>query len=327
MIQNNCLTAFIPNKVMSMKLKVPVNSFESAVNQINAGADEIYMGLDDELFSKMSFSARAQVTSHGVHGTLTKNEFKKTVNYAHSHNVVVNFTVNCQFVSNSEGGFIRRRYLEHVMTGIDMGVDALIVSDLGNILFLKKNRIDFPIIAGSYFNAFNIESINLLKSLGVFRVCLPDQMKISEIKEIKDNTGVEIETFIGYGCSNLSGSCNFCHNNGEQLHVGVTCRNIYNVEGMGEYDIMDASCDCAICAIPSLIDIGVDSVKLIGRENSDNDKYNITRMYREAIDSYIITGVLEKERLVTYVPWWEKVMCSKRCKYTSHPFNLYCSYI
>ena len=39
-----------------MKIKVPVNSFDSAVRQIDAGADEIYMGMNDELFSAMSFS-------------------------------------------------------------------------------------------------------------------------------------------------------------------------------------------------------------------------------------------------------------------------------
>jgi len=45
-----------------------------------------------------------------------------------------------------------------------MGADALIVSDIGNILFLKEKGITIPIIAGSYFNAFNIEALNTLSS-------------------------------------------------------------------------------------------------------------------------------------------------------------------
>ena len=115
-----------------MKMKVPVNSFDSAVRQISAGADEIYMGMNDDLFSTMSFSARAQITSHGVHSTLSPLEFYRTLKYAHSKNVAVNYTVNCQYMSHSDNDFMRKRYLQHVLMGIEMGVDALIVSDIGN---------------------------------------------------------------------------------------------------------------------------------------------------------------------------------------------------
>lgn len=312
---------------IAVKIKAPVNSLESAVKQIQAGADEIYMGMDDSLFSKMSFSARAQVTSHGVHSTLPPREFKEIVDYAHSMNVLVDFTVNCQFVSNSHQGFLRKHYLEHVIAGIDMGVDALIVSDIGNIIFLRENGITTPIIAGSYFNAFNVETINLLANLGVVRVCLPDQMKLCEIKEIIDKTNLEMEVFIGYGCANLSGSCNFCHNNGEQIHVGVTCRNEYDIEGCNKCNILDACCDCAICSIPFLIDIGVQSAKLVGRESSGEDFYQITRMYRNAIDSYKATGHFDKDKIMMQVPWWKNAMCSMRCKYSSNYKNIYQTYI
>lgn len=310
-----------------MKLKVPVNSFDSAIRQIYAGADEIYLGMDDSIFSNMSFSARAQITSHGVHSTLSPSEFKKTVEYAHSKNVTVNFTVNCQYISNSSNNFLRQEYLNHVKKGIDMGADALIVSDIGNILYLKEKGISIPIIAGSYFNAFNIETINLLENIGVVRVCLPDQMKLNEIQEIKCITNLQIEVFIGYGCSNISGSCNFCHNNGEQINVGVTCRNSYNLNGLGEYSILDSCCDCAICAIPNLIDIGVDSVKLIGRETTNEDIFRISKMYRYAIDSYQKLGYLDKKQVISQIPWWEEAMCPNRCKYNSFSNNIYQSYL
>lgn len=321
------LIIFSLNRVITMKLKVPVNSFESAVRQIQAGADEIYMGMDDSVFTNMSFSARAQITSHGVHSTLSPSEFQKTVDYAHSKNVSVNFTVNCQYMSNSPHNYLRQKYLEHVVCGIDMGSDALIVSDIGNILFLRTQGVTAPVIAGSYFNAFNSETLHILEELGVIRVCLPDQMKLSEIKEMKAATNLEIEIFIGYGCSNLSGSCNFCHNNGEQIHVGVTCRNSYDVDGFGECSILDACCNCAVCAIPSLIDIGVDSVKLIGRETVDDDLFHITRMYKFAIDSCQATGYLDKTAIISQIPWWEKVMCFKRCKYSPCSGNIFQSYI
>ncbi len=310
-----------------MKMKVPVNSFDSAVRQISAGADEIYMGMNDDLFSTMSFSARAQITSHGVHSTLSPLEFYRTLKYAHSKNVAVNYTVNCQYMSHSDNDFMRKRYLQHVLMGIEMGVDALIVSDIGNIIYLKQEGITTPIIAGSYLSAFNTETLCFLSELGVVRVCLPDQMKLEEIKEMKKSTELEIEVFIGYGCSNISSSCNFCHNNGEQLNVGVTCRDSYFVHDEHECNILDACCNCAICAIPLLIEIGVDSVKLVGRETDNEDLYYITKMYRSAIDSYLSTGGISKDSIISQIPWWKNVMCSIRCKYSSNSSNIYQSYI
>ena len=310
-----------------MKMKVPVNSFDSAVRQIESGADEIYMRMTDEIFSTMSFSARAQITSHGIHSTLSPLEFQRTLNYAHSKNVSVNYTVNCQYMSNSHNSFFRKRYLEHVLNGVKMGVDALIVSDIGNILYLKENGITTPIIAGSYLSAFNTDTLCLLSELGVVRVCLPDQMKLDEIKELIDSTGLEIEVFIGYGCSNISSLCNFCHNSGEQLNVGVTCRDSYYVKHECECNILDACCNCAICAIPALIDMGVDSVKLVGRESNNEDLFCITKMYRSAIDSYLSTGLLNKELIISQIPWWKNVMCSMRCKYNCHTNNIYQSYL
>ena len=74
-----------------------------------------------------------------------------------------------------------------------------------------------PIIAGSYLNCFNRETVNFLIKLDVFRICIPDQVTFNEIKSIKENTDLEIEIFVGYGCSNLAGMCKFYHNSGEKL--------------------------------------------------------------------------------------------------------------
>lgn len=103
---------------MIMKLKVPVNSYEAAVKQIEAGADEIYMGLEDSHFNRMSYSARAQITSQGVHSNLRDEEFARIVEYAHSKNVTVDFTANCQHVTNSTDDFYREGFLEYVERGI-----------------------------------------------------------------------------------------------------------------------------------------------------------------------------------------------------------------
>lgn len=300
---------------MKMRLKVPVNSYESAVRQINAGADEIYLGLEDGHFNRMSYSARAQVTAQGIRANLTEEEFSRTVRYAHAHHVAVNYTANCQHVSNSKDDFYRKGYLEYVQRGVDLGADAVIVADIGNLLALKKQGIQIPLIAGSYIGVFNSETAELMKHLGVFRICLPDQILLSEIRTIKEKTDIEIEIFIGYGCSNLSGSCCFCHNNGERKQVGVTCRAAFQTEHYGINSSLDVCTDCAVCSIPKLYDLGIDSLKLVGRETDCIEAAEITRMYKAAIRMYAETGALNPASIISSIPWWKEAMCPGRCKY------------
>lgn len=308
-----------------MKLKAPVNSYESAIRQIEAGADEIYMGLEDTHFNRMSYSARAQITSSGVHSNLSEEEFAKSVEYAHSKHVTVNFTANCQHVTNSEDNFYRKGFLEYVRRGIALGADALIVADIGNLIALRKSGIKTPIIAGSYLNCFNRETVIFFKKLGIFRICIPDQVTFDEIKAIKESTDLQIEIFVGYGCSNISGMCKFYHNSGEQINVGVPCRAKFRRNGKESVNILDACPDCAICSIPKLYDLKIDSLKLIGREMNFQEVAEITKMYKTAIQLYADTGAFNKKEIISSIPWWEEDMCCVRCKYEDT--NLLHSYI
>ena len=298
-----------------MKLKVPVNSYEAAVKQIEAGADEIYMGLEDAHFNRMSYSARAQIASSGVHSNLKEDDFAKSVQYAHSKNVTVNFTANCQHITKSEDDFYRKGFIEYVRRGIALGADALIVADIGNLIALRKNGITTPIIAGSYLNCFNRETVDFLKKLDVFRICIPDQVTFNEIKSIKENTDLEIEIFVGYGCSNIAGMCKFYHNSGEKINVGVPCRAKFIRNDKVSINILDACPDCAICSIPKLYDLGIDSLKLIGREMNFEEIVKITKMYKSAIQLYVNTGEFDKKKIISSISWWESDMCCERCKY------------
>ena len=280
-----------------MKLKVPVNSYESAVKQIDAGADEIYMGLEDALFSTMSFSARAQVTSNGSRSTLTEAEFAKSVEYAHARNVAVNFTANCQHITKSPDDFYRRTFLDYVQRGIALGVDALIVADIGNLIALQKAEV----------------------KTRLFRICIPDHVTLEEIKAMKNHSDVEIEAFIGYGCSNLGGMCHLYHNSGEKVHVGVPCRARFLLEGREPECIMEVGPDCAICSIPRLCDARIDSLKLTGREMNSEEVVKLTRMYKDAILTYTEGREFNRRTIISAIPWWESDMCGdthcKRCRY------------
>lgn len=302
-----------------MKLKAPVNSYASAVRQVDAGADEIYMGLEDALFSAMSFSARAQVISKGTRPTLTEEEFVKSVQYAHAKGVTVSFTANCQHITKSSDDFYRRAFLDYVRRGIALGADALIVADIGNLIALRENGIETPVIAGSYLNCLNSETVDFLGQFGVFRICIPDHVTFDEIKSMKARTNIELEIFIGYGCSNFGGMCRLYHNSGERVRVGVPCRARFQMEDREPECVMDACPDCAICSIPKLCDAGIDSLKLIGREMNFEEAAKLTKMYKDAIVTYTEKHEFDKQRIISAIPWWESDICGdmncKRCRY------------
>ncbi len=304
-----------PQKGIAMKLKVPVNSYMSAVKQIEAGADEVYAGLEDAHFNRISYSARAQITGKGIHSNLQDTEFAEIVQYAHSQKKTVSFTANCQHVTKSKDDFYRKGFIEYVRRGINLGADAVIVSDIGNLITLRKHGIKIPLIAGCYLNCLNRETIDLLKKLDVFRICIPDQVTFDEIEQLKTYSDIEIEIFIGYGCSNLPGMCNFYHNSGEKIRLGVPCRANFRLEGGNPVNILDACPDCAICSIPKLYDLGIDSLKIIGRETNCEKVAEITKMYKSAIQMYAEAGFFDRKEILSAIPWWESEMCPNRCKY------------
>jgi putative protease len=86
------------------------------------------------------------------------------------------------------------------------GVDAVICWDLAVIEIAKEVGIEVHISTQASIS--NSVSANFYKKLGVTRVVLARECSLEQIKEIKKQTGLEIETFIhGAMCISVSGRC------------------------------------------------------------------------------------------------------------------------
>ena len=179
-------------------------------------------------------------------------------------------------------------------------VDALIISDLGALKLARDEGIETHMSIQA--NISNFESLNLLEELGVSRVVLSRELSLPEIKEIKENTNLEIETFVhGAMCVAVSGRCflsshlyNKSANCGECLQP---CRKEWKlvsedddsfelVQNENESHILSPKDLCMIKHIPELMEAGIDAFKLEGRARPADYVATVTRTYREAIDSY-----------------------------------------
>ncbi len=296
-----------------MNLMAPADSFETALRVIDAGADEIYLGLENRNFVNLNLSGRGR----GCNVPML-SELEKIIEFAHERGVQVDYAVNTPFLSDE----LEEMFVSHVMAGVDAGVDALIVGEPGAMQLIRELGIKLPVHASVLLNTFNIGQIELLKSLGASKIVLPFKMELDEIRALA-GSGVDLEIFGQFGCSNINGTCHLIHSAGESINLGLPCRANYMVGGRVQrvHPILDAGTDCSLCSIPDLIEIGVSALKIVGRGMNPEMIGSIVRIYRMCIDLALDGGDSGaiKDYALAKEPFWQLLCVQKRCKYLKTP--------
>lgn len=302
-----------------MKIMAPVSSLNTARMQILAGADEIYVGLDWDTFQNVSFSGRGRFNNKGKKVSPSLDELKEIVALAHANGIIVNFAANTSHMSKSAEDFLEKEYQRYIEAGIGAGVDQLIVGDLGNLLLLHEMKLNKPIVASVFLASFNTETIRFLKAFGVTRVVLPHHVLLEEIKMIKEAVEIEVEIFAGVGCSNIDGSCSFLHNCGENCDLGIPCKAEYQLDNGTTAAALDATLDCLLCNMKNLHEIGVDVIKIIGRDQDIAFTSAMTKIHREFIEKLKDGSRMDRSEIHDYlkrIPWWTEEFCKRsKCKF------------
>jgi U32 family peptidase len=182
--------------------------------------------------------------------------------------------------------------------------DALIISDPGAFLLVKKIRPDVEIHISTQMSTANSGSAAFWRDAGAKRVILAREASLDDAKKIMENGGIPVEIFVhGAMCVAISGRCllsayttGFNANQGQCKH---TCRWSWQlveskrpgesipVFETGKQTILLGSTDlCLIEHIPELIKSGVSSLKIEGRMKGEYYVGVVTRVYRAALDLY-----------------------------------------
>ena len=301
-----------------MKLMAPVNSMESCVAQIDAGAHEIYLGYRIDQFCRRSFSSRPQ-TRGDKFIMPDKNEFARIVNYAHERHVSVKLTANTMFFSDFKAHDVDvgKLFDSYICYAVECGVDAIIVSDIGLIYRIRKQYPKIAIYASTLLDVDNKMQIQFLKDIGVNRVVLAYQTTLDEIATLCENKIVEIEIF---GYSGCSFGCNCMLGHGEKF--GIPCENLYTMEDNKKTgQIIYSALNCGICGLWSLNKIGVDSIKIPGREKPYFMVLPLTRIFKRAIDLAVTAESNEEyiNAVLADLPvWWKYEFCHRnQCKFSN----------
>ncbi len=296
-----------------VELLAPAGDLEKLKIAIDYGADAVYVG--GELFS-----LRASA------GNFSFEELETGIKYVKERGKKIFLALN--IFPHNEDIEPLINYLHQIKT---FGIDGFIVSDLGVFNLVKDIIPTSEIHISTQANVTNFETAKFWKSLGAKRVVLARELTINDIKYIKQNSDIDIETFIqGAMCISYSGRCllsNFMierdANKGECAHP---CRWKYSLieeqrpeesypiieDDRGTY-ILNSRDLCLIEHIPTLIDAGIDSFKIEGRMKSVFYVGTVVRAYREAIDRYYE----KKENYVYDSSWFEEIKTVSHREFTT----------
>lgn len=102
-----------------------------------------------------------------------------------------------------------KTFIRDLKPVIDMGPDALIMSDPGLIMMVREEFPHMPIHLSVQANAVNWATVKFWASQGVERVIVSRELSLEEIEEIREKCpNTEIEVFVhGALCMAYSGRC------------------------------------------------------------------------------------------------------------------------
>ena len=273
------------------ELLAPAGSYDILVVAINAGADAVYI-------AGHRFGARAFAQN------FTSEEIEKAVKYAHLNGSTIHVTVNTLF--NTAEILDVLKYVQFLYR---VGVDAVIVQDIGLVYLLNKFIPEMEIHASTQMTLRDYNSFLWAHDAGIKRIILPREMEVDEIKRVsdrlkKDKVDLDLEVF-GHGslCYCISGDCYMSSFiSGRSANRGACaqpCRWKYDLvreNENGEYEEVINGIDssfffnskdlCMIEYIPQLIEAGITSFKIEGRMKTAYYVATTVRAYRMAIDAY-----------------------------------------
>ena len=271
------------------ELLAPAGDMETVKTALRFGADAVYLGgpfMQLRAASAGFDEKRLTEASELIHGAGKR----------------LYVTVNC-FANNDE----IPRLGEYARFLKDIGVDAVIVSDIGAVAEIKACVPDLEVHLSTQANCMNYRAAGVYYDMGVSRIVLARELSIEKIAELRAKTPkcLQLEAFIhGAMCMAYSGRCLMsaflAGRSGNRGQCAQTCRwNYYLMEEKrpGEYfkveedergmTILSSKELCCVDILKQLADAGVCSFKMEGRMRTPFYIATVCNAYRMLIDGDI----------------------------------------
>lgn len=257
------------------ELLAPAGGEAALYAAVAAGADAVYLGAD-------RFSARSGADNFSL------ANLGKYIDYCHIRGVKVHLAANT-LVKEYE----RTEFLRYVTEAYNMGIDAVIIQDIGMAMRIKDALPDLALHASTQMTVSTPEGACELERRGYERIVLARELTADEIAGIRAATDAELEVFVhGALCWCYSGQCLMSsvigRRSGNRGMCAQPCRLPYSLMKDGECKkkgyLMSPRDLCLAEEVGKLCEIGIDSFKIEGRLKSEQYVATAVGVYRKCID-------------------------------------------
>ena len=248
------------------ELLAPAGDFEALLAAVSAGADAVYLG-------GRAFGARAYAKNFEL------DEIERAVEYCHLYGVKLYVTVNT-LVFDKE----MRELSDYAAKLWEVGVDALIITDLGAIREIKRRVPNMELHASTQMSVHSADGARMAAALGCSRVVLARELSYENIKAATEGSPIETEVFLhGALCVCHSGQCLFSSLVGGRSGNRGECAQPCRLPFGDGYPLSLSDLSLA-SHIEELIATGTASLKIEGRMKSPEYVYTVTSIYRRLLD-------------------------------------------
>lgn len=253
------------------ELLLPAGNIEAFHAAVEGGADAVYLGLKN-------FNARERADN------FTPAQFQTLLREAEKHQVQVYLTLNIVIRNDELSELLDVLYM---LSQTD--VSAVIIQDWGVYDLVRYHFPKLKVHASTQMGNHNSLGAIYSDKLGFERVIFARELTTREINAIREKSQVEMEMFIhGALCYSFSGMCLFSsYLGGMSANRGrcmQPCRRIYEESGEKKY-LFSLKDNELIDHIPTILQMGISSLKIEGRLKPAEYVYRVAQAYRMAIDN------------------------------------------
>lgn len=275
------------NRAHAVEILAPGGSYESIISAMNSGADAIYTGGG-------MFGARAYADN------LNQERLIEIIDAAHLRGKKIYLTVNTLLKQKE----LQTQLIPYLKPYYEAGLDAVLVQDFGVLSKIREAFPDLPIHASTQMTVLTSEFSKWLKQFGVSRVVPARELSLDELRKIKDEVDIEVETFVhGALCYCYSGQCLMSSmiggRSGNRGRCAQPCRLPYQFVQDGQNSGIDTKKPayllslndlCTLDLIPDMVDAGIDSFKIEGRMKGPEYAALVTSLYKKYTMMYLTKG-------------------------------------
>jgi len=294
-----------------MELVCPAGNLPSLKAAVDNGADAVYIGFQGDTNAR-----------HFAGLNFNRAKAEPALQYARRLGTRVFVAINTY---PQPSGW--KRWTASVDLAAELGVDALILADIGVMEYAASRWPQLPLHLSVQGSASNPEAIRFYhRQFGIRRAVIPRVLSLKQVAQVAANSPVPIEVF-GFGslCVMVEGRCLLssyvtgqspntfgacspasfvrwdetpqgresrlngvlidCYRDDENAGYPTLCKGRFEVNDAIGYAIEEPTSLNTLSLLPQLQQMGIDAIKIEGRQRSPAYVAQVTRVWRAAIDA------------------------------------------